>query len=421
MNQLFATSTKPDFCAARRLATGLFAAAVVGVVCGASSWLFLGLLDAATSMRTHNDVLVYSLPFAGFAIGWFYQEYGDSIKAGTNLLIKTTLEGGGTVPLRMAPMVLGGTVLTHLFGGSAGREGTAVQIGGSLGDWIAHRFGVDSVTRKHLLMAGIAGGFGAVFGTPLAGALFAVEFLVPGRVQLTAFIPALIASAVGDWVVRFLGAHHADHPQVPLLSLTPSLAIKWVIVAVAIALVAVVFIELTHLIKARSEKHIKALRVRMFVGGALVVCLWKLIGTSDYLGLGVPMILRAFSDSNYPTYAFALKLLMTAVTLGFGFLGGEVTPLFFVGVGLGSVLARALGIPIEIGAGVGLAAMFGAASNAPLALTVMATELMGSGIFMHSLVVCVIAYVLTGRRSIYAAQPLAHKTALPFMKNATVA
>jgi len=144
----------------------------------------------------------------------------------------------------------------------------------------------------------------------------------------------------------------------------------------------------------------------MFFGGLVVVGLWKLVGTSDYLGLGVPMIVRSFEDPNLPTYAFALKLVFTAVTLGAGFLGGEVTPLFFVGAALGNMLARLLGIPLELGAGVGLAAVFAASSNTPLALSIMAMELLGAPVFPHVAIVCVLAYLLAGHRSIYPAQRL---------------
>jgi H+/Cl- antiporter ClcA len=165
-----------------------------------------------------------------------------------------------------------------------------------------------------------------------------------------------------------------------------------------------VFIELTHALKRLSETRLRRLPLRMFVGGLVVVGLWQLVGTSDYLGLGVPTIVRAFSDPDLPAYAFALKLAFTAVTLGAGFLGGEVTPLFFIGAALGSVFARALGIPIELGAGVGLAAVFAAASNTPLALSVMAVELLGVQVLPHVVIVCVVAYALTGRRSIYSSQ-----------------
>jgi len=167
-----------------------------------------------------------------------------------------------------------------------------------------------------------------------------------------------------------------------------------------------VFIELMHWLKKRGEKHLPRLPLRMFLGGLVVVGLWRLVGSSDYLGLGVPTILRSFSDPTLPVYAFALKLLFTAVTLGAGFLGGEVTPLFFVGAALGNVLARLFGLPLELGAGVGLAAVFAASSNTPLALSIMAMELLGAPIFPHVVIVCVLAYLLSGHRSIYPAQRL---------------
>src|SRR5690606_30690785 len=205
---------------------------------------------------------------------------------------------------------------------------------------------------------------------------------------------------------RTLGIGHTHYPAAPPVPLTPMLLLKWLVFAAAVALVTAAFIELTHFIKKRGEQRIPRLPIRMFLGGLVVVVLWKLVGTSDYLGLGVPMIVRSFEDPNFPVYAFALKLLFTAITLGAGFLGGEVTPLFFVGAALGSVLARVLGIPIELGAGVGLAAVFAAASNTPLALSIMAMELLGAAVFPHVAIVCVLAYLLAGHRSIYPAQRL---------------
>lgn len=169
-------------------------------------------------------------------------------------------------------------------------------------------------------------------------------------------------------------------------------------------MVAAAFIELTHFIRKFGEDHVPRLPIRMLLGGIAVVLLWKLVGTSDYLGLGIPMIVRALHDPTFPVYAFALKLVFTAIILGAGYIGGEVTPLFFIGAALGNVLARALDIPIELGAGVGLAAVFAAASNTPLALSIMAVELLGAGVFPHVMIVAVLAYVIKGKRSIYAAQ-----------------
>ncbi|CAN5905566.1 voltage-gated chloride channel family protein [soil metagenome] len=384
--------------------TGLGVA--VGIACGAGSAGFLLLLERATELRSSHEYLVYFLPLAGLVVGAVYERWGTSIKGGNNLVIDTMHENTPQLPLRMAPMVVLGTILTHLFGGSAGREGTAVQMGASFADAIAHRFAVSKTTRRQLLAAGIAGGFGSVFGTPMAGAIFGMEVVSIGTIELDAFLPALFASLVGDIVTRALGVVHSAYPQVARVELSLAVLGKLCLMGVAMALVTIAFVELTHRLKHLLEAKIPRLPVRMFVGGIAVVVMWRLIGTSDYLGLGVPMIVRSFSDPNLPWFAFAAKLVFTAVTLSAGFLGGEVTPLFFVGATLGSVLARALGLPIELGATLGLAAVFGAAANTPLALSIMAVELVGVGAFPHVLIVTVIAYVLTGHRGIYPAQRL---------------
>jgi H+/Cl- antiporter ClcA len=395
--------------------------ALIGVLCGAGSALFLFLLEKATRFRIAHEVIVYTLPIAGLLIGWIYERFGQPIKAGNNLVIDTIHDEGPEIPIRMAPMVLFGTVLTHVFGGSAGREGTAVQMGASLTDWVSHRLKLAGPMRRQLLAAGVAGGFGSVFGTPIAGAVFGLEFIVLGRIEYKALVPALMAALVGDMTTRALGIGHTHYPAPLYLPLRPLLLAKWLVFAVAIAVVTISFIELTHFLKKQGEKRIAWLPLRMFAGGALLVLLWKLVGTSDYLGLGVPMIVRSFEDPALPAYAFLAKLIFTAVTLGAGFLGGEVTPLFFVGAALGNVLARLLGLPLSLGAGVGMAGVFAAASNTPLALSIMAVELLGANVFPHAVIVCVLAYLLTGHRSIYPAQrlldgkggaPLARATAL---------
>jgi H+/Cl- antiporter ClcA len=306
-------------------------------------------------------------------------------------------------------MVLIGTLVTHLFGGSAGREGTAVQMGASLADEIAHRFGVGPALRRQLLAAGIAGGFGSVFGTPIAGTLFGLEVVAVGRMEYDALVPALIAALVGDFTTRRLGVVHTAYPAMPSLELGPLLLAKLAVIGVAMALATMAFVELTHRLKKALEVRVPRLPVRMFLGGLVIVALWKLVGTSDYLGLGVPTIVRAFGDPHLASYAFAAKLVFTAITLSAGFLGGEVTPLFFVGATLGSVLARLLGLPLELGAGVGIAAVFGAAANTPIALSVMAAEILGSASFPHVVIVTVIAYLLSGHRGIYPAQRLARR------------
>jgi H+/Cl- antiporter ClcA len=388
----------------RALVQWVLLGALVGLACGAASAVFLLLLEGATHFRETHRIIIYALPVAGALIGLAYERWGGPIKGGNNLIIDTIHEGSEQVPLRMAPMVLFGTVATHLFGGSAGREGTAVQMGASLADEIAHRFRVTKETRRQLLAAGIAGGFGSVFGTPVAGLIFGLEVVAIGRLEYEALIPALIASFVGDYVTRHLGVVHTAYPTVASVELTMPVLGKLVVIGAAMALATIAFIELTHRLKKQLETRVPRLPIRMFLGGVVIVILWKLLGTDDYLGLGVPVIVRAFSDPNLVWYAFGAKLVLTAITLGSGYIGGEVTPLFFVGATLGSVAARVLGLPIALGAGVGIAAVFAAAANTPIALSVMAVELLGAPVFAHVIIVCVIAYLLSGHRGIYPSQ-----------------
>ncbi len=378
----------------------------IGVASGVSSGAFLILLDRATHFRQEHGIIVYSLPIAGLAIGWLYTRWGKAIRGGNNLIIDTIHDNDAQVPLRMAPMVLVGTVLTHVFGGSAGREGTAVQMGASLADFIAHRFRVSKEMRPRLLAAGVAGGFGSVFGTPIAGALFGLEVVSVGRIEYDALAPALVASIVGDFVTRHLGVVHTAYPAATFVALTPLVVAKLCVIGAGMALATTAFVELTHGMKRALEARIPRLPLRMAIGGLAVVVMYRAIGTSDYLGLGVPMIVRAFADPHLPAYAFAAKIAFTAVTLASGFLGGEVTPLFFVGATLGNLMARLLGLPIALGGGVGIAAVFGSAANTPIALSIMAVELLGAPILPHVVIVCVVAYLLSGHRSIYPAQRL---------------
>jgi H+/Cl- antiporter ClcA len=394
---------------ARLIAQWVSLGALVGAACGAASAALLRLLEWATAFRGAHQWMVFALPLAGLGIGAIYERWGGPIKGGNNLIIDTIHDDAPKLPLRMAPMVLVGTVLTHLFGGSAGREGTAVQMGASLADAIAHRFRVDRDLRRVVIAAGIAGGFGSVFGTPIAGLIFGLEVVCIGRIEYDALIPALVAAVVGDRVTRGLGIVHTAYPAVGAIHFSVGLGGKLVIVGAIMALATIVFIESTHFIKARMERHVPRLPIRMFLGGAAVVALWRLVGSDDYLGLGIPTILRAFSDPQLPAYSFALKILFTAVTLGCGFLGGEVTPLFFIGATLGNALARLLGMPIELGAAVGLAAVFGAAANTPLALSIMVVELVGGAVLPYVVIVTVLSYLLSGHRGIYPAQRLAKR------------
>jgi len=391
-----------------RLAQWIFLGTMVGLLAGAASALFLWLLGLATAYRAGHESIVFTLPMAGLGMGLLLQKWGGPVRAGNNLVIDTVHENSDRIPVSVAPWILGGTVLTHLFGGSAGREGAAIQMGAAIAEEVSHRFSVRPQTRAQLLAAGVAGGFGAVFGAPIAGTVFGLEVVHLGKIEYSSLVPALVASVVGDFTVRTIGIHHSVFPRVEALGIDPLLALKWTLVGVLVALVAIAFIELTHRIRALLEDKVPTLPLRMFFGGIAVVALWQLVGDSQYLGLGVPTILSAFSEPS-AWYVFALKVLFTAVTLGAGFLGGEVTPLFFIGATLGGAIAGPLGLPLALTVGVCMAAMFAAASNTPLALSIMAVEMFGANVLPHVVIVCVVAYLMTGNRSIYPSQRLSQE------------
>lgn len=387
-----------------RLAWSLALGLVAGALCGLGSFVFLALLERATAYRLAHEPIVFALPLAGLAMGFAYERFGADVKAGTNAVIDRLAEGGAPLPLRMAPMVLLGTVTTHLFGGSAGREGTAVQMGASLADFVAQRLGLTAARRHEMLVAGVAGGFGSVFGTPLAGAVFALEFVRARQVSLRAAVPAVVAAVSGDVLAQRLGVTHAHYTQVEVASWGGTRPLRWMIVAVAVAGAAMLFVDLLHAVKKRAEALLPRLPVRMFVGGVLVVTLWRVFGTGVYLGLSDGLVARALVDRELPLFAWALKLVFTALTLGVGFVGGEVTPLFVVGATLGNTLARTLTLPLELTVAVCFASVFGVAARAPLALAVMAGEVFGVGVLPLVFAVSVVAAALTGSRTIYGSQ-----------------
>jgi H+/Cl- antiporter ClcA len=376
---------------------------LVGVAAGVASAVFLLLLERATNWRQAHETMVFALPVAGLALGLGLSVWGARVRGGNNLVLDTIHESSPRLPLRMVPIALFGTVLTHLFGGSAGREGTAVQMGASLADDIAHRLRVSPDTRRQLLAAGIAGGFGSVFGTPFAGTLFGLEVVCLGRLEYDALLPALTAALVGDQVTRALGVVHARYPVVAPEPLTLLLAGKWLIFAAIVAGTAALFIEATHALQRHLVAQVPWQPARLAIGGVAVIALWQWTG-SAYLGLSMDLLAQAFADPTLPLWAPLAKLGLTVVTLGAGFIGGEVTPLFVIGATLGNVLARGLDLPLALGAGVGMAAVFAAAANTPLALTIMAVELLGHAVLPHVLIVAVLAYLLSGHRGIYPSQ-----------------
>ena len=383
----------------------------VGVLSGIASAVFLALLNRATEIYMAAPWLLYLLPLAGIATSVVYARYGGAAAFGNNLIIEELHRSKQPVPLRMAPLVLFATVLTHLFGGSAGREGTAVQMGGALAERLAQTLRLSQEDRRILLMAGISGGFGSVFGTPLAGALFGLEVQRIGRIRYDGLVPCLAAAIVGDWVTRWLGVllgvTHSAYPVLPAVALEPWLLARVMVAGVAFGACSILFIEWTHAVNTFLGRVAGSAQwLKPALGAIGVIALTVLIGTRDYLGLSLPLLHTALEGAGIASFAFLIKLILTGLTIGAGFKGGEVTPLFVIGATLGYTLGTILGVPPHFMAAMGFVAVFAGAANTPLACAVMGVELFGSGAFPYLLVAVVVGYLFSGHRSIYAAQRL---------------
>jgi H+/Cl- antiporter ClcA len=389
------------FRSAPRLVRLLACGAVVGVLAGLSSAGFLETLKWVTVQRVAHGWLLFLLPLGGLVVGLAYHHVGGRASGGSVMIIDEIHEPTEWVPRRLAPMVFGGTVLTHLFGGSAGREGTAIQMSGSLTDGFSRLFHIEGDERRLLLIAAISGGFGAVFGVPFAGCVFALEVQDRAVRRYVAVLPALTASLVGDQVVRLVHVHHTPLPELSTIHLTVGLLGKFVVAGVAFGLTSVLFIHLTHAVKRQFASFVGWPPLRPFIGGVGVVALTELVGNRDYLGLSLPLMTAAVTGGGIVAGAFGLKLAFTALTLGSGFQGGEVTPLFVIGATLGVTMGRLLGAPIPVMAASGLLAVFAGAANTPVACTVMGIELFGGKAVVLFAIACVVSYLCSTRRSIY--------------------
>ncbi len=403
----------------------------LGLLVGSAVALFLWSLDRVTLIQWQTPWLLCLLPVAGLFSGLVYRYVGGNAERGNNLILEQIHEPGGGVPARMAPLVLLGTLITHLFGGSAGREGTAVQMGGSLASTLGRFLPLSPADQSTLLMCGVAAGFGAVFGTPLTGAIFSLEVLAIGVMNYRALIPCLMAAVIGDQVTTAWGITHTHYllsfgSAVDASLARPALLDGWLIAKVAIAgvcfgAVSVVFVQLTHGVAAVLRKLVPIVWLRPVVGGCCVILLVWSLGTRDYLGLGVSgnphqakavSIQTCFVLGGATWLSWWWKSLMTAVTVGSGFKGGEVTPLFFIGAAAGNALAFAMGAPVDLLAAIGFVAVFAGATNTPVACTIMAVELFApyspevlrSGFIVYAAIGCFLSYFVSGHSSLYQAQ-----------------
>jgi len=381
----------------------LLIACLAGVLIGSASAFFLTALQWVTDYREANLWIISLLPVGGLLIGYTYHYLGKSVVKGNNLLLEEVHSPKNIIPLRMAPLVLFGTLVTHLFGGSAGREGTAVQMGGAIADQFTKIFKLSSNDRSLLIIMGISAGFASVFGTPLAGAVFAVEVLLIGRMRYNALLPSLIVAYVAHYTCLAWQVSHTQYniPFIP--DFKPEYILYTLAAGLLFGLTAMLFSKSIHFFTNAFKKLIAYPPLRPVLGGAILALTIWAMGTTKYIGLGIPAIQESFIIRQ-PYYAFAVKLLLTAFTLGAGFKGGEVTPLFFVGAALGNLLFLFIPLPMALLAGMGFVAVFSGATNTPIACTIMGMELFGTECGLYIALSCIIAYLFSGHTGIYSSQ-----------------
>ncbi len=381
----------------------LAVAALTGVLCGLIGSAFALSVGYVTRLRTANGWLIYLLPLAGVAVASVYRALRTE-GMGTDDIIDA-VHLGKPLSAKLLPSIFIGTVLTHLCGGSAGREGAALQMGGTIGYWSSRALRLDDRDTRTGTLCGMAAFFSALFGTPLAATMFAIMAISVGELYHAAFIPCFTASLVAYGLSMWLGVAPVRFTAV-IPTLTSSGLLRAAALAALCAWVSALFCALLHSSARHMKKYIPNPWLRAAVGGTIVVALTLICGTTDYNGAGMDVITAAIEQGRVKPEAFALKMLFTAVTLAAGFKGGEVVPCFFVGATFGCAVAPLLGLPASFGAALGLVSVFCGATNCPVASTFLSIELFGGSGLLYFALACGVSYMLSGYGGLYSSQTI---------------
>ena len=376
---------------------------LVGLVCGAVGTVFYHAIALATRLRTGHPWLLYLLPVAGLLTAYLYALLKMEKDPGTDAVLRTTKDAQ-TVPARLAALIFSGTFLTHLCGGSAGREGAALQIGGGLGTAISRLLKLSEGETKLVTMCGMSAVFSAVFGTPLTAAVFSIEVASVGMISSTAMLPCAISSLTAAYIARLLGAAGEAYalegvPALNLQSLLPAL-----LLGLICALVSILFCEVMHASRRLFGRWFPNRYVRVVVGAVLVVGASLLLGTGRYNGAGADVIAQAIEEGRALPYDGIVKLLLTAITLGCGMKGGEIVPAFFVGSTMGCLLGPLVGLSPSFGAALCMVGLFCGVVNCPIASILLSMELFGGAGLSLFVLVAAVSFACSGRHSLYSVQ-----------------
>lgn len=385
----------------RWIILGGVVAGIVAPICV----VFLKLLDLAAFVRENNPMIIIFLPVGGAVISMLYKKFGKGATTGTNLVVEDITRDTENLPLRMGFLAFLGTVVTHLFGGSSGRGGAAVQIGASIAATIGRHLKMDAKFHRLLLMAGISAGFGAIFGTPLAGAIFALEVISVGKMEYEGLIPSVISGVIAQVIALKLNVYHPTYElkKIVIENFNFIIIVKVVLASLIFAGGSILFSVALNISKKYFVKFFPDIVKRSFAGGVAVSALAFIVGTYNYMGIGTDFIESSLFETK-SILDSVLKIIFTALTLGAGFQGGEITPLFFTGATLGSAISPYFDLPTGFLASLGLVAVFSGAANTPISGFIMGIELFGGQNMSYIFIACMITYLFSGRKGIYTSQ-----------------
>lgn len=379
----------------------------IGLVVGGIDAVFGRVLLSITDFRDGHPVqLIPFLALAGAFIAFFYLKFGGKSSKGMNLIFEVGHGDEEVIPLKLIPFIISGTWITHLFGGSAGREGVAVQIGAAFSHWVGRKIPIKN--SSHIfLVTGMAAGFAGLFQTPIAAVFFAMEVLVAGSLEYQALLPAVTAAFTASWFSGFLGLEKFSFALTGEVNMGfPDMG-KLILMGILFGIVGGAFAWTLKYMKGKLASVWKQPVVRIFCVGLILSVLLLLLYKGRYAGLGTNLIHASFYGEKIYRYDWILKFLLTILTLAAGFQGGEVTPLFAIGASLGAAAAPLFGVPAEIAAALGYASVFGSATNTFLAPVLIGTEVFGFAYLPQFFIVCAFSYLFNLNKSIYSLQKIA--------------